>query len=50
MTFLRTYANSNRDKFPRVYQELKNTISGEIYMDVKFWQLCHMLFCYLENL
>lgn len=23
MTFLRTYANSNRDKFPRVYQELK---------------------------
>lgn len=23
MTFLRTYANSNRDRFPRVYQELK---------------------------
>lgn len=23
MTFLRTYANSNRDRFPRVYQEVK---------------------------
>lgn len=49
MTFLRTYANSNRDRFPRVYQELKNTTFGEIYMGAKFLQLYHIRFWCLEN-